>query len=152
MLKGPEEVYVDFSNNPAGEYKTFVRNLAETDPKIAQRLKPVTKDNLNVLRLFVDTIALQRVFRRFKKMLPWLKDHHWSKKAPYRVYEFLRLQSLAGYTNPNLLASYYGVNPNNYSQNSADIMRYFQDAGYITGHVSDFCQTSPFMSNLEGTF
>ena len=94
------------------------------------------------------------MFRRFKKTVPWLRENHWSKKKDVRIYEFVRLQSLLGFTAPNVFATYYGTmitfdkdqNPIQPNKRSYDLMRYFQDAGYITGFVNDFCQTTVFFN------
>lgn len=109
MLEGPEEVYIDFEDNPKGKYKVNIRDKAKTDEKLALRLKPVTTDHQNVLRIFIDTISYQRMYRRFKQTVPWLRENHWSKKKDVRVYEFTRLQSLLGMTLPNVFATYYGT-------------------------------------------
>jgi hypothetical protein len=45
MLEGPEEMYIDFSENPKGEYKLFIRDKIKNDPKVAKRVKPVSKDH-----------------------------------------------------------------------------------------------------------
>jgi hypothetical protein len=68
MEEGPEETYIDFSENPKGEYKFKIRDLrnSKDDTSIADRVKPVTRDQLNVLRIFIDTISHQRFHRRFK--------------------------------------------------------------------------------------
>ena len=45
MEEGPEEVYIDFSQDPRGEYKYFVRDLTKTDPEVKKRVKPVTGEH-----------------------------------------------------------------------------------------------------------
>jgi hypothetical protein len=79
MLEGPEEAFIDFSEDKRGEYKILVKNLLKTDPEIAQRVKNVTRDKLNYLKLFIDTISVERMFRRFKNTISWLREHHYSK-------------------------------------------------------------------------
>jgi len=72
MEAGPEEVYLDFSDDPRGEYKYFVRDLTKSDPEVKERVKPVTDDNLNYLHLFIDTISHGRFHRRMHKTKEWL--------------------------------------------------------------------------------
>jgi hypothetical protein len=35
---------------------------------------------------------------------------------------------------------------------SPNLFRYFQDAGYVTAHVSDFCQNEVFYQSYERKF
>jgi hypothetical protein len=80
MLEGPEEAFIDFSEDKRGEFKILVKNLLKTDPEVAKRVKNITRDKLNYLKIFLDTISVERVFRRMKYMLSWLREHHYSKK------------------------------------------------------------------------
>ena len=43
MLEGPEEVYIDFEDNPKGKYKVNIRDKAKTDEKLALRLKSLAR-------------------------------------------------------------------------------------------------------------
>jgi hypothetical protein len=72
MEKGPEEVYLDFSEDPRGEYKYFVRDLTESDPEVKERVKEETDDQLSYLHLFIDTISHGRFHRRLHKTKKFL--------------------------------------------------------------------------------
>lgn len=105
---GEEEIFVDFRNKSVGEVFFKVRNLAERNETIAKRVKPLDKDHLNILHIFVDTVSRDNFYRKYKRTTKFLQDHHYTQKKSKRVYEFHRLHSLGGYTLPNLVASTYG--------------------------------------------
>ena len=43
MEEGPEEVFIDFSANPKGEYIVKIRDLTKKDPVITERAEPVSR-------------------------------------------------------------------------------------------------------------
>jgi hypothetical protein len=59
MEAGPEDTYIDFSDNPKGEYKFKIRDIRNSNDGngVSDRVKPVTRDKLNFLRIFIDTIS-----------------------------------------------------------------------------------------------
>lgn len=140
MKKGEREVFIDFRKNDQGRLKIKVKNLLERNSTVKARVKPVDKDHLNVLNIFIDTLSRNNFHRKYKRTKKFLKKYHFKKKKNKRVYEFFRLHSIRGYTFPNLFASTYGLRNENWSDEHAKrIESYAQEKGYITGITSDCC-------------
>lgn len=143
FLKGDKEVFIDFRSKDEGELVLKVRDLTKKNSKVKQEVKNLDNENLNILRIFIDTVSRNNFHRKYKKTLKFLKKYHYLKKKDKRVYEFFRLHSIKSWTFPNLFASTYGRDFEGWSEtNLTRIHTYARKKGYITGFTSDCCVVS----------
>ena len=81
-----------------------VRDLIKGNKTMEERVKPLDKDHLNILHIFIDTVSRNNFFRKYKKTAKFLSENYHAEKKKKRVYEFHRVHSIRGYTFPNLFA------------------------------------------------
>jgi hypothetical protein len=142
LVSGDREFFLDF-REAEPKVHIEVRNLIEKNPEIKERVKPVDKDHLNILNIFIDTVGRANWHRKYDKTNEFLRKYHYLKKENKRVYEYFRLHAIRGYTFPNLFASTYGVDYSHWhDDNLKRISSYAKKAGYITGITSDCCTYS----------
>lgn len=140
MNEGDREVFIDFREKEEGELKIKLRNMVDRDEKVKEEVKPLDDNNLNILRIFIDTISRNNFHRKYKETIKFLKKYHYLKKGDKRTYEFFRMHSIRGWTFPNLFASTYGRDYDGWSErNLTRIHSYARKKGYITGMASDCC-------------
>lgn len=132
MKNGEQEVFVDFRKKKEGEILIKLKDLSHK-----RKLLPEDNDNLSILRIFVDTISINRFYRRFPKTRKFLEQYIPSKNKNKAIYEFFRLHSIKGFTAPNLVASVYGFG--DVKKRMRRIDSYASKRGYITGMTRDIC-------------
>lgn len=140
MENGEKEVFIDFRENPNGELLLKLKDLTKRDEKVRSEVKKLDDKNLNILRIFIDTISRSNFHRKYKETIKFLKKYHYLNKGEKRVYEFFRFHAIRGWTFPNLFASTYGRDYDGWSErNLTRIHTYARRKGYITGLSSDCC-------------
>lgn len=140
MAEGDREVFIDFREKEEGELKIKLKNLIEREEKVKEEVKDLDDDNMNILRIFIDTISRNNFHRKYKETIKFLKKYHYLKKGDKRTYEFFRMHSIRGWTFPNLFASTYGRDYDGWSEfNLTRIHSFARKQGYITGMASDCC-------------
>ena len=74
MQEGTEEIFLDFRKIQTGKLEIKVKDRRKEHPAIASKFKDidVSKGNLNVLNLFVDTVSRGRFFRVFPRTIEFL--------------------------------------------------------------------------------
>lgn len=140
MENGKNEAFIDFREKEEGELVIKLKDLTKTDTKVKEEVKDLDDDNLNILRIFIDTVSRNNFHRKYKETSKFLKKYHFLNKKDKRVYEFFRFHAIRGWTFPNLLASSYGREYEGWSEyNLTRIHTYARRKGYITGLSSDCC-------------
>ena len=148
------EVFVNLRSKNEKIIVNITRNntLVEERKKISSKLK-ANRLFENVLILFFDTVSRAHFFRKFKKTVKFLeqftkyeKDYN---KKNMTVFEFLKYHSLNSFTNPNILAAYFG---SKFDGNGTHFAKYFQENGYITGRTTTLCEKINVHSELPLTY
>ena len=68
----------------------------------------------------------------------------------YTTFQFLKYNTLQALTYPNIKAMFYGIPVK--AKNGTNIVKYFKERGYITGHTGTTCGKEIFSINkMKGT-
>lgn len=116
--------------------KTLIQQRTKISDK--RKEKPFFK---NVLVFFFDTISRAHFFRKFPKTINYLEQYtkykRDYKKKKFTIFQFLKYHSLNTFTNPNLMAAYFGAKIDG---NGTHFANYFKNNGYIIGKATTFCE------------
>ena len=94
----------------------------------------------NILVIFFDTVSRAHFFRKFPKTIKFFnkftKYEKNSQKKNMTIFQYFKYHSLNTYTDPNILAAYYGTTLYGNGTHFAD---YFKNNGFIIGRANNFC-------------
>ena len=120
---------------------------------IKKRKKLINKKNIlykNILIFFFDTLSRAHFHRKFKKTSHFLsqfaKYEPNFKKKNLTIFEYFKYHSLAGFTDPNIKAAYYG--PINHKKR-IHFGNYFKKNGYIIGRANSYCEKEVVFNNRK---
>ena len=92
--------------------------------------------------IMLDAVSRNRFQYTMLKTQNFLKKFMKNQKQNLSSFEYLKYQAIDGYTAPNAKVIYYGKNI--YTQKGENIVKYFKDNGYITGHAINNCGNELF--------
>ena len=149
------EVQVTFNKNKKGKISIHI-NTNETLSKERKQIEEsLTDDELvgpykNVLLIYLDGISRPNFFRKLKRTAEYLEQF-----TPYdpnmthtkhSLFQFMKYNTLDYHTIPNIKAMFYGIP---YSgTNGTNIVKYFKEKGYVTGHTGTTCGREIFEVKL----
>ena len=128
------------------EWGKIIINVHKNKTLIKEREKIISKIQnkpmySNVLVMFFDTLSRAHFFRKFPKTIKFLnRFFEYETKREYKsmtAFQYLKYHSLNTYTDPNLLAAYYGAD---LFGNGTHFAKYFKDNGYIIGRLNGLCE------------
>ena len=119
------------------------KNLTLIKQKKKQLLFKNNKFNYkNIIIFFFDTISRTHFHRKFQKTLKFLNEFSKYepnyKKKNITIFEFFKYHSIKDNTDPNLKATYYGINNRNKKGNN--FANHFSDNGFIIGRSNTYCE------------
>ena len=143
------EVEVFFDENDYGNIRiNLTRNetLSEERKKIA---KNKTSLYNNVLILYLDALSrnhfLRKIHRVAKYIEPFLIYNLNETEKKFTAFQFFKYNTLKSLTIPNIIPMFYGVNLN--EPNGENIVKYFKEQGFVTGHTGTTCGKEIFSVN-----
>ena len=143
------EVEVFFDENDYGEIKINVRRnetLSRERKKIAENKTSLYN---NVLIIYLDALArnhfLRKIHRVAKYIEPFLIYNLNETEKQYTAFQFFKYNTLKGLTLPNIKPMFYGVNLT--EPNGENLVKYFKEQGYVTGHTGTTCGKEIFSVN-----
>jgi len=138
------EIFLDKTTpNPS-----FQINLKKNQTLINERSK-IKHEGLakNVLVIYIDALSRANSIRKLPKTMSWFDSFMNKKDSKAEAFQFFKYHSIAPFTYPNLYEALYGHHPNDPGLSKSkpldSFIKQYQDNGYITGHATDYCQTSP---------
>ena len=140
------EITLKFNDKGIGKLSIqIVRN--ETLSK--ERKKKENPNSLykNILMIMIDAVSRNRFQYSMIKTKNFLKKFIKNQKNTLSSFEYLKYQAIDGYTAPNIKVIYYGQNI--YTQKGENIVKYFKDNGYITGHAINHCGNELFYDEKQ---
>ena len=143
------EVEVFFDENNYGNIKINVtRNetLSRERKKIAENKASLYN---NVLIIYLDALSrnhfLRKIHRLAKYIEPFMLYNLNEKEKPFTAFQFFKYNTLKGLTLPNIKPMFYGVNLT--EPNGENIVKYFRENGFVTGHTGTTCGKEIFSVN-----
>ena len=136
------EIEVKFEN----ENGQLIINVHKNKSLIKEREKILSekKNNIkykNILVIFIDTLSRAHFFRKLPKTINYLnrfsKYQTNSLKKKFNIFQYFKYHSLNTYTDPNLIAAYYGTT---LYGNGTHFAEYFKNNGFIIGRTNNICE------------
>ena len=128
------------------DFGKLIINVHKNTTLIKEREQIINKkkNNLmykNVIVMFFDTISRAHFFRKFPKTISFLekffKYEKNKEKKNMTIFQYFKYHSLNTYTDPNLIAAYYG---GKLLGNGTHFAKYFKENGFIIGRLNGFCE------------
>ena len=148
------EVILDFSDNNtySGKFAELKINL-NYNKTLSEKRKLLENENSlfnNVLMINLESTSRAHFQRSFPKLSNFIKnfmtyDPLFEKKIG--AYQFMKYHNFAESSSDNIAPMFYGNSFN--SHKGVNIIRYFKENGFITGHEIDMC--SKELYNIEHT-
>ena len=95
----------------------------------------------NVIVMFFDTLSRAHFSRKFPKTInflkPFFKYETDKKKKNMTIFEYFKYHSLNTFTDPNIIAAYYGGKTHG---NGTHFAKYFKENGFIIGRLNGLCE------------
>ena len=145
VLKPEVEIIYDKKTKKRSIEINLIKNetLSEERKKIEKN--PNNKNQSiynNILFIYIDCISRQHFLRIMKKTSSFLeKFMKYDTNLTLSTYQFMKLQSFCGWTNPNVLPMFYS---SRMDWKETHIIKYLKQNGYITGHSHNFCSKEAF--------
>ena len=103
----------------------------------------------NILIIYIDAVSRNHFKRKLTKLTkiiePYMKYNRNEKEKKYTSFQFLKYHTLQALTYPNIKAMFYGIPV---SENKGiNLVKYFKEQGYITGHTGTTCGREIFSVN-----
>ena len=140
------EITVKFNEKGIGKLSIQIKRN-ETLSK--ERKKKENPNSLykNILMIMLDAVSRNRFQYTMLKTQKFLQKFMKNQNNNFSSFEFLKYQAIDGYTAPNIKVIYYGENI--YTQKGENIVKYFKDNGYITGHAINHCGNELFYDEKQ---
>ena len=143
------EVEVFFDENNYGNIKI---NVTRNETLSRQRKKiAANKSSLynNVLIIYLDALSrnlfLRKIHRLAKYIEPFMLYNLNETQKPFTSFQFFKYNTLKGLTLPNIKSMFYGVNLT--EPNGENLVKYFKENGFVTGHTGTTCGKEIFSVN-----
>ena len=103
----------------------------------------------NVLIVYVDALSrniFQRKMHKISKYIePYMLYNLNETEKEYTTFQFMKYNTLKGLTIPNIKAMFYGIGLE--ESNGVNLVKYFKEQGYVTGHTGTTCGKEIFSVN-----
>ena len=105
----------------------------------------------NVLIIYLDAVSRQNFFRKLDKTASFLDG--FTRYAPnpdtknFTVFQFFKYHSIKPRTEHNIKPMFYGVSYKEH--NGTNIVKYYKEQGYVTGHTGTTCSREIFDVDLN---
>ena len=143
------EVILQFDENNLGNITINLKRnetLSKQRKKISKEKKSLYK---NILIIYVDAVSRNHFKRKLSKITkiiePYMKYNKKEKEKQYTSFQFLKYHTLQALTYPNIKAMFYGIEIS--QTNGTNLIKYFKEQGYITGHTGTTCGREIFSVN-----
>ena len=101
----------------------------------------------NLIFIFIDSISRQHFLRIMQKTASFLERFmSYDLSQSHTSYQFMKYQTLASWTNPNLIPMFYSSEKN---FNKIHLLTYLKQNGFITGHTQNFCSKESFEYDFD---
>ena len=101
----------------------------------------------NVIFIFIDSISRQHFLRIMKKTSSFLeKFMSYNLSQSHTSYQFMKYQTFAGWTNPNLIPMLYSSEQNH---QRFHFLTFFKQNGFVTCHTQNFCSKESFEYSID---
>ena len=145
-----------YSNEPKPEVEIFydkkkkIRkgiiniNKNETLSKIRNEItNNITNENIslfnNVMLIYIDSVSRQHFLRKMKKTSAFIeKFMKYNNNLGFNSYQFMKYQSFAHFTAPNIIPMFYS-SKDNYRHRS-HLVKFFKQNGFVTGNTGNLCE------------
>ena len=112
-----------------------IRNEIANDPN---RTKANNSLYDNVMVIYIDCISRQHFLRKMKKTSNFIeKFMKYDNDLGFNSYQFMKYQSFAHWTTPNVMPMFYSSKTN--LGQPVNVIKYFKENGYITGNSVNLC-------------
>ena len=118
-------------------------NKNETLSKIRNEIASnITNENIslfnNVMLIYIDCVSRQHFLRKMKKTSAFIeKFMKYNNNLGFNSYQFMKYQSFAHFTAPNIIPMFYS-SKDNYRHRS-HLVKYFKQNGFVTGNTGNLC-------------
>ena len=143
------EVELFFDEKGHGNIKINVtknETLSQERKKIAENKHSLYN---NVLIVYVDALSrniFQRKMHKISKYIePYMLYNLNETEKEYTTFQFMKYNTLKGLTIPNIKAMFYGIGLE--ESNGVNLVKYFKEQGYVTGHTGTTCGKEIFSVN-----
>ena len=90
----------------------------------------------NVMLIYIDCVSRQHFLRKMKKTAAFIeKFMKYKNDLGFNAYQFMKYQSFAHWTTPNILPMFYSSN----YRYSHHLVKFFKENGFITGNTGNLC-------------
>jgi len=138
------EIFLDKSTSHPKYHINVKRNQELVNERSKIQSESLVK---NVLVIYIDALSRANALRKLPKTMKWFDSFTNNKNPSADAFQFFKYHSIAPYTYPNLYEALYGKHPQDPTLSKAkpieSFVKQYQEKGFITGHATDFCQTSP---------
>ena len=145
ILKPEVEVIYDKKTKKRSIEINLIKNETLSEERKKIETDPNNKNQSiynNILFIYIDCISRQHFLRIMKKTSTFLEKFMKSESnLTLSSYQFMKLQSFAGWTNPNVVPMFYS---SKIEFEDTHIIKYLKENGYITGHSNNFCSKEAF--------
>ena len=143
------EVTIEFNEKKRGKINI---EIERNETLIKERnLLSKNKTSLynNILIIYLDAVSRGEFKRKLSKigeiLKPYFPYNKNTTEKKYSAFEFLKYNTLRALTYPNIKAMFYGIKMND--KNGTNIVKYFKEQGFITGHTGTTCGKEIFSIN-----
>ncbi len=101
----------------------------------------------NIMVIYIDCISRIHFLRTMKKTSAFIeKFMKYDNDLGLSSYQFMKYQTFAAYTNPNVVPMFYS---SHIGENNVHILKYLKELGYVTAHTHNMCVKESFEIDLE---
>ena len=142
--KNQPEVTVTFDNKGQGEVNIEIKRdekLVKEKKQLFNKSKPKYD---NVIMIYIDALSREHFFKTLPKTREILEEYYYdnkNKKSKVTSYQFLKYVNFGGWTDVNVVPLMYGTNV---LKKGIHISKFYNQNGYITANVGNFCCKSFF--------
>ena len=92
----------------------------------------------NVILIYIDCVSRQHFLRKMKKTSKFIeKFMKYENNLGFNAYQFMKYQSIAYWTIPNILPMFYSLKKS--YNNKPHLVKLFKENGFITANTGNFC-------------
>ena len=153
-LPRPEVELIFDNKTKLGSYNITVRKNETLIKERREMSKKSTSMYNNVLIIYLDAVSRPNFFRKLIKTSKFLEkfvryDENANTKD-FSVFQFLKYHTLKPQTVYNIKPMFYGVHY--YDINGTNIVKYYREQGFVTGHTGTTCGKEIFQADQEDKY